>query len=120
MTLNHIDLPVSDIPGAKLFFETFFGFHCVFEQPDGLTVLLDEANFALTFSPVPPRETLRYPTGFHVGFNLRTESELMEYHDKLAAAGIEIVTPLSDLGGALMFQWNAPGPLLVELSWRPR
>jgi hypothetical protein len=57
MTLNHIDLPVSDIVGAKTFFETYFGFGCVFEREDGLTVLLDESELALTLSPLPPGET---------------------------------------------------------------
>ena len=120
MILNHIDLPVSDIIAARAFFETFFGFRCIFARADGLTVLLDEADFALTFSALPAGEKLRYPTGFHVGFNLQTEDELMKYHELLRSAGIEIVTPLGDLGGALTFQCHAPGPLIVELSWRPR
>jgi catechol 2,3-dioxygenase-like lactoylglutathione lyase family enzyme len=120
MTLNHIDLPVSDIAGARAFFGTFFGFRCIFERADGLSVLLDEANFALTLSAVPAGETLRYPTGFHVGFNLQTEDELMRLHELLRSSGIEIALPLGDLGGALSFQCHVPGPLKVELSWRPR
>ena len=100
MNLNHIDLPVSDIVGVRAFFESHFGFRCIFECEDGLTVLLDDANFALTLSNVLDGEELRYPAGFHVGFNLESEGQLR--------------------GGALTFQCNAPGSLLVELSWRPR
>jgi lactoylglutathione lyase len=57
MNLNHIDLPVSDIDGARAFFETYFGFRCVFAREDGLTVLLDETNFALTLSAPPLGES---------------------------------------------------------------
>jgi catechol 2,3-dioxygenase-like lactoylglutathione lyase family enzyme len=119
MNLNHIDLPVSDIDGARAFFETYFGFQCVFAREDGLTVLLDETNFALTLSAPPLGEKLSYPTGFHVGFNLREEHELLEAYRLLSASGVEIVRPLGELGGALTFQCNAPGAVLVELSWRP-
>lgn len=120
MTLNHIDLPVSDIVGAKTFFESYFGFGCVFEREDGLTVLLDKSEFALTLSPLPPGENLRYSTRFHVGFNLDTEGELMSFYKLFRSAGVEISRPLGDLGGAPTFQCRAPGPLTVELSWRAR
>jgi catechol 2,3-dioxygenase-like lactoylglutathione lyase family enzyme len=119
MNLNHIDLPVSDIGATRRFFENHFGFRCIFAREDGLTVLLDESGFALTLSALPLGEKLSYPTGFHVGFVLREEHELLKAHEQLSAAGLEIVRPLGDLGGALTFQCNAPGPILVELSWRP-
>lgn len=118
MNLNHLDLPVNDIVGARDFFAAHFGFRCIFERADGLTVLLDECNFALTLSPLPAHESARYPTGFHVGFNLDREEQLLAVHRRLAAAGVEIVRPLGELGGALTFHCMAPGPLLVELSWR--
>jgi catechol 2,3-dioxygenase-like lactoylglutathione lyase family enzyme len=120
MNLNHIDLPVADLPGATAFFRDLMGFQCVFARADGLTVLLDEDQLALTLSPVPPGEALRYPTGFHIGFNLDHEHELYETHGRIAAAGLSIIRPLGDLGGALTFQCEAPGPLVIEFAWRPR
>ena len=33
MKLNHIDLPVKDIPGVRTFFERHFGFR-IFERED--------------------------------------------------------------------------------------
>jgi catechol 2,3-dioxygenase-like lactoylglutathione lyase family enzyme len=119
MNLNHIDLPVSDIAGARAFFERHFGFRCILAREDGLTVLLDDAGFALTLSAVPPGEKLAYPTGFHVGFNVPGEQELRSKHAELAAAGSAIVRPLGMLGGALTFQCQAPGPLTIEMGWRP-
>ena len=97
-----------------------FGFRCIFAREDGLTVLLDEDNFALTLSPLPDGEKLRFPTGFHIGFNVDNEHELYEVHGRLAAAGIPIARPPGDLGGALTFHCDAPGPILVEVAYRPR
>ncbi len=120
MKLNHIDLPVVDITGARHFFETHFGMRCVFAREDGLTVLLDEGGLALTLSPLPQGEELKYPTGFHVGFNLSSEGEVLEVHQRVLAAGIPIVRPLGDLAGALTFHCLAPGPILIEVAWRSR
>ncbi|WP_424191192.1 VOC family protein [Ampullimonas aquatilis] len=120
MQLNHLDLPVPQTSATKAFFVEHLGFTCVFEREDGLTVLIDEAGFALTLSPLPSGESLKYPTGFHVGFNFQEEAQVVQAHDRLASMGVEIVRPLGQLGGALTFHCNAPGPVLVEFGWRPR
>ena len=120
MELNHIDLPVADIAGVRDFFVAHFGFRTILKRDDGLAVLLDESNFALTLSALIPGEAQRYPSGFHVGFNLNSEAQVRAAHDRLVAEGVEIVRPLGDLGGALTFHCVAPGALLVELAWRTR
>ena len=120
MQLNHLDLPVPHTSETKSFFVDHLGFRCVFDRDDGLTVLVDEAGFALTLSPLPNDESLIYPTGFHVGFNFQEESQLLQALDRFVAARFEVIRPLSLLGGALTFQCFAPGPVLVEFSWRPR
>lgn len=124
MKLNHVDLPVPDIAATRRFFETQFDFRCIFAREDGLTVLLDEDAFALTLSPLPhddadlPAPALSYPTGFHVGFNVDDQRELFEILERLVSAGVPIVRPLGDLGGALTFHCEAPGRILVEVAWR--
>jgi catechol 2,3-dioxygenase-like lactoylglutathione lyase family enzyme len=120
MNLNHLDIPTTDVPAARLFFERHFGLRCIFARDDGLTVFLDEDNFVLTLSPLPAGETLNYPTGFHIGFNVDSEHELYETHGRLAAATVPIVRHPANLGGALAFLCHAPGPILVEVAWRPR
>jgi len=119
MQLNHLDLPVPRTAETKTFFVEHLDFKCVFERDDGLIVLIDETGFALTLSPLPGGESLRYPTGFHVGFNVREEFRLLQVHNRLVAAGVEVVRPLGQLGGALTFQCHAPAPVLIEFSWRP-
>ena len=120
MKLNHIDLPVMDPTSVRSFFERHFDMKCVFSGDDGLTVLLDEDGSALTLSLLPPGELLKYPTGFHIGFNLDNEDELFELHGRIAAAGVPIVRSLGDLAGAMTFHCEAPGPILIEVAWRPR
>ena len=120
MNLNHIDLPVADIPGVRDFFVEHFGFHRIFEREDGLTVLLGESDFTLTLSVLNQGEEQRYPGGFHVGFNLKSEVELRAAHARLVSSDVQIVRPLGELGGALTFHCVAPGALLVELAWRPQ
>lgn len=120
MKLNHIDLPVIDPASVRAFFESHFEMRCIYAREDGLTVLLDEDGAALTLSPLPPGEPLKYPAGFHIGFNLDNEHELFELHGRIAAAGVPIVRPLGDLAGAMTFHCEAPGPILIEVAWRPR
>jgi catechol 2,3-dioxygenase-like lactoylglutathione lyase family enzyme len=90
MKLNHIDLPVAEIAAVRLFFETHFELRCIFTREDGLTVLLDEDGLALTLSPLPQGEALKYPTGFHLGFNLDNEDELFEVHGRIVAARYQV------------------------------
>jgi catechol 2,3-dioxygenase-like lactoylglutathione lyase family enzyme len=118
MNLNHIDLPVADIAAVRLFFETHFEMRCIFTREDGLTVLLDEDGFALTLSRLPQGEAMKYPTGFHIGFNVDNENELFEVHERIVSAGAPIVRALGDLAGALTFHCQAPGPILIEVAWR--
>jgi catechol-2,3-dioxygenase len=119
MNLNHLDLPVADITGVRIFFEKYFGFRCVFERDDGLAVLLDSANFALTLSTLQPGQDQIYPGGFHIGFNLQSEAALNAAYMMLVSNSVEIVMPPGDLGGAQTFHCLAPGDLLVEVAWRP-
>ncbi len=119
MQLNHLDIPVPQTAVTKAFFVEHLGFKSIFEREDGLIVLLDEAGFALTLSPLPIGETLRYPTGFHIGFNLQEKSQLLRLYESFSSSFVEVVRPIGEVGGSLGFQCNAPGPILVEFNWRP-
>ncbi len=117
MKLNHLDLPVPDITATQHLFETHFGFNC-FYKDDGLVVLKDEVGFALTLSSLPDDRKFDFPPGFHIGFIVKEEDTLRTIYAKLIASGVDIIYPLGQLGGALTFQFHAPGSVLVEVSWR--
>lgn len=118
MHLNHIDLPVPDLAATRSFFETHFGFRCL-HGDDAFCLLLGDGGFALALSALPPGEALRYPSGFHIGFNLADEADLHAIHERLQTARVPIMRPLGRLGNALTFQCEAPGPVQVELGYRP-
>jgi len=119
IALNHVDLPVADIPGAAGFFESHFGFRTVMRRPDGLTVLLGDDGFALTLSPLVAGCDGSWPAGFHIGFNLRDEGEFHALHGRLKDGAIPFVRDIARLGGAETFQILAPGGVRVEIAFRP-
>lgn len=119
MRLHHVDLPVADVAAVRAFFETHFGLRCVFATTGGPTVLADDADFALTLSPRGHGDGSGWPAGFHIGFNLASEPALRAACERLAAAGVAIVRPIGDLGGAPAFQCLAPDGIVVELACRP-
>lgn len=120
MNLNHLDLPVPDVAQTKAFLERFFDFKETYTREDGLTVLRDEDGFALTLSPLREDQAVHYPDGFHIGFNVDSEDDLFETHRKMVSAGVAIVRPMGDLNGATTFHCHAPGPVLIEVAYRPR
>lgn len=119
VTLNHLDLPCRDVAATQAFFETHFGFRTIFERPDGLAVLLDEAGFALTLSPLAEGCNGTYPKGFHIGFNPRNAVAFEEMHTRLKEANLPFARERGILGGAETFQIFAPDNLLVEVGLRP-
>lgn len=117
--LNHVDLPVADVPAAALFFESHFGFRPVMRRPDGLTVLMGDDGFALTLSPLVAGCDGGWPEGFHVGFNLRDAGDFQALHARLKHGAVPFVRENARFGGAETFQVQAPGGLLVEIALRP-
>jgi catechol 2,3-dioxygenase-like lactoylglutathione lyase family enzyme len=116
MRLNHLDVPVPDTDLVARFFERHFGMRRIFERADGLIVLLDEADFALTLSPQRRAEAL--PHGFHVGFNVAHEDIVTGIYEQLGGLNVPIQRALGTISGALSFQCLAPGGLVVEMAWR--
>ncbi|QRN95440.1 VOC family protein [Archangium violaceum] len=120
MRLNHLDLFVSDVPGARDFFEAFLGFRCeTTKGRDAMSILRDESGFVLVLSQFRKDSPTEYPTDFHIGFLQETEQAVRALHERLTAAGVENVSPLDQRRGALLFYFRAPGGVLVEISWRP-
>ncbi len=119
IALNHVDLPVADVPATASFFESHFGFRPVMRRPDGLTVLLGDDGFALTLSPLVDGCDGNWPAGFHVGFNLRDEGDFHALQARLRDGAIPFVRDNVRFGGAETFQVLAPGGVLVEIALRP-
>ena len=72
MALNHINLVTPDVPKSREFFETYFGFRCVFDRGrDALAVLVDSSGFILTLSNVDKVDlggiSRHFPHRIHAG-----------------------------------------------------
>lgn len=76
MKLNHINLPVSDVQQATIFFEQYFGFRCeVVKAEHIIAVLKGEENFTLVL--MKSKEAAIYPQAFHIGF-LQKDKEAVD------------------------------------------
>lgn len=119
MRLNHLDLFVSDVSKARGFFETFFGFHCeATKGKDALSILKDESGFVLVLSQFRKDSPTQYPTDFHIGFLLETQQAVRDTYERFTSAGVEIVYPLNERRGSLMFYCRVPDSVLIEVSAR--
>jgi len=114
MKLNHIDLQVSNVTAAREFFETHFGFRCVFQRREQLAMLTDDAGLEFGVSNLfgfPPL----YPPDFHIGFVVESETKVRAAHDRLTKAGVTIKTDVSRGGPNVYFMCVGPDGIGIEV-----
>jgi len=115
MALNHLNLTVPDVSRTREFFETYFGFRCVFERGgDTLAVLVDESAFILTLNNFGKAAAVEYPGAFHIGFSQESRERVDEMYERLKADGFDAQPP-REFHGAWTFYFRAPGGFLVEV-----
>lgn len=117
MKLNHANLPTTDVAALARFFTGYFGFRlAAMRGRDAFAVLVGEDGFVLNLMKAQAAD---YPDGFHVGFFLDTEADVVAMRDAFAAAGLAAgkVQHLTRGGEATAtFYCTAPGGLLVEVA----
>lgn len=119
MRLNHIDLPVTDVPAAADFFQRFFGFDVVATKGrDAMAILKGEEGFVLVLTRLR-EEAAAMPQTFHVGFLVSDEHRVHELHRRLSDAELPSLSPVTSLRGTTLFYCRAPGGVLVEVGHRP-
>jgi len=118
--LNHINLPVSDVPELTRFFQQAFGFRLVDQRGSGkFSVLVGDDGFILVLSYDKTVGPKTYPGLFHVGFLVDSTIAVRQQHQRLADAGFDAPTPaILERGGpkAYGFYYPAPGGVVVEVS----
>jgi catechol 2,3-dioxygenase-like lactoylglutathione lyase family enzyme len=120
MRLNHLNLTVPDVARTREFFETYFGFRCVFERgKNALCVLADDSGFALTLNNFDKETEIHYPGAFHIGFNLESREPVDRMYERLRLAGFDPQPP-REFHGAWTFYLRAPGGFLVEVFHQHR
>ena len=117
MNLNHIDLQVSDVSAARRFFEEHFGLRCIFQRREQLAILRDDAGLEFGVSNLFDSPPAAYPTDFHIGFILDTESNVRAI-PWLAPRRLGWIAPQlpsgRDLGAPSPSCASSPRPHLME------
>lgn len=114
MTLNHINLGVTDIPATVEMFETHFGLH----RPQGflfnlaMAFLNDDSGNLISLFKV---KDATYPKIFHIGFMQQSRQQVLDIHAGLQAAGFEPQEP-RDEHGRFTFYFQAPGGFTIEVN----
>jgi lactoylglutathione lyase len=121
MTLNHLNLTVTDVPAARRFLETYFGLqesrnpYTGEAVPDtgnaGFCVLFDDNGLVLTL--MKGRDDLKYPATFHIGFMQESEQKVNELSDRLRRDGHDADAP--SRSHAWTFYVRAPGGFTIEV-----
>jgi catechol 2,3-dioxygenase-like lactoylglutathione lyase family enzyme len=115
MTLNHIDLHVSDVGAARAFFERFFDLTCTYQRAGQIAILEDDAGLQLGVSNLRGSPPPAYPPDFHVGFVLPHANQVKEMYQRLRAGGVPIRRDLREAGGNLFFMCEGPDSIPVEI-----
>jgi catechol 2,3-dioxygenase-like lactoylglutathione lyase family enzyme len=120
MVLNHLNLTVPSVGETREFFETHFGFRCVFARGrDSLAVLVDDTGFILTLNNFDKADKVEYPGAFHIGFMQESRERVDEIYQRLKSAGFNAEPP-REFHGAWTFYLRAPGGFLVEVGHQHR
>ena len=90
MKLNHINLVVSNVAEAIIFFETYFNFKCTDIKGDNIVAILKGADdFTLVIMTNKDGKTI-YPDAFHIGFMLDNTNAVTETYEKLKNGGVDV------------------------------
>jgi catechol 2,3-dioxygenase-like lactoylglutathione lyase family enzyme len=111
MKLNHINLTVTDVPGAVAFLEKYFGMR---KQggDDKFAVLFDDWMM-LTLMTVGKGTGVKYPRTFHIGFGQEIEERVNDIYERMIAGGFDVKPP--QRSHAWTFYVQAPGGFMVEV-----
>jgi|SRR5690349_22905106 len=118
MRLNHLNLPVDDLAEARSFFERAFGFRCIRQAADVVSVMSDEHGFTLTLANARRfgGETPRYPEAFHVGFIVESPAAVDAAYQRLAAANVPLERAPGRQHGDYGFYFTALNGILFEVQ----
>jgi catechol 2,3-dioxygenase-like lactoylglutathione lyase family enzyme len=113
MTLNHLNLTVTDVRAAAAFLETYFGMRPMGGNA-GMAFVTDDRGFVLSIMKGGKSATVDYPETFHIGFFVDSEETVNDIYNRLSAEGFDVTEPQRHHGYG--FYVKAPGGFTVELG----
>lgn len=112
MTLNHLNLTVTDPAATSAFLAKHFALR-VGGGNGGMQVLYDDNGMVLTLIKGRAAD-VKYPPTFHVGFIQPSEQHVDDINARLRQDGLH-VDPPARLHGAWTFYFTAPGGFTIEV-----
>jgi lactoylglutathione lyase len=114
MKVNHTNLTVDDVAGARRLLETHFGLRAPYVGKKNFDVLFDDDDMVVTLIGAGRAKEVSYPPTFHIGFIPPTEERVDEINRSLREDGFEVEPP-SRQHAAWTFYFRAPGGFTVEV-----
>ena len=115
MKLNHINLVVSNVAEAIIFFETYLNFKCTDIKGDNIVAILKGADdFTLVIMTNKEGKAI-YPEAFHIGFMLYTVNEVTETYEKLKSGGIMVGQEPRKIRDSFGFYFNFEN-IMIEVG----
>jgi catechol 2,3-dioxygenase-like lactoylglutathione lyase family enzyme len=115
MKLNHVNLIVSNVAEAIVFFETHFDFKCTDVKGDNVVAVLKGSDgFTLVIMTDKKGEAL-YPDAFHIGFMLENTNAVTEMYEKLKRGGISVGQEPRKIRDSFRFYFNFQ-TLMIEVG----
>lgn len=120
MTLNHINIVVSDIPKAISLFENHLGFKCIDNRKDMIAVLTNTHEFALVLwcSKLNKTQTVEYPENFHIGFYQPDREAVIAIYEKLQSEQVVFESEPRKIRNTFGFYFHFER-LMIEISVVP-
>jgi catechol-2,3-dioxygenase len=112
MKLNHLNLTVTDVPGAEKFLEKYFGLRRQGGNK-GMAFLFDDDGLVLTLMKAGRATEVNYPGNFHIGFIQESEERVNEINQRLKDDGFDVEPP--QRSHAWTFYVQAPGGFTIEV-----
>jgi catechol-2,3-dioxygenase len=94
MKLNHINLTVTDVPGAHKFLQKYFGMRDMGGN-NNIAFLSDDNGMVLSLTSMKlgGEGEVKYPATFHIGFGQESKEQVNEINQRLKDDGFDVPPP---------------------------
>jgi catechol 2,3-dioxygenase-like lactoylglutathione lyase family enzyme len=117
MDLNHLHLKVRSVERSKAFYARHFGLTEHVWHGD-MVFMRDGSGMDLALAPAA--EPAQMPGWFHFGFRLASKAAVQTLYDRLVAADVPIVEPLTRETDVTSFRCADPDGYAIEVYWEPQ
>jgi catechol 2,3-dioxygenase-like lactoylglutathione lyase family enzyme len=115
MKLNHLDIPVRDIPANVAFLERYFGLRLQAQKPSSaLAIMTDGHGFVLVLQHRADTGDV-YRENLHIGFLLDDAESVRQLHARARADGADVSDVIVNGRGTMVY-FTAPDGYSVEVA----